>query len=69
VGRHQFWPDGVSPVDCEEVDFQTLAGYRQVTDSMLAALAARRGGTLATFDGAAAALCRASGVEVRLLGL
>lgn len=69
VGRHQFWTDDVSPVVSYEVDFETLSGYRQVTDAMLATLAGRRGGKFVTFDAAAAALCRANEIEVRLLTL
>jgi hypothetical protein len=69
VGSHEFWTDDVSPADCPELDFAGLTGYRQVTDAMLAALTGRRGGTLVTFDGAAAAMSRDCGIDVRLLGL
>jgi toxin-antitoxin system PIN domain toxin len=42
-----FWPDSISYTDA---DLQHLVGHRQVTDAYLAALAARRGCLLATFD-------------------
>lgn len=45
--RHVFWPDGFSYA---EIDPTRLTGFRQVTDSWLAALARRRGGRLATLD-------------------
>ena len=50
-GGHIFWADDVPPrVSLEELGVQ-LQGHRQVTDVHLAALAARRRGQLATFDG------------------
>lgn len=69
LGRHQFWADDVSPAVSQEVDFQTLSGYRQVTDAMLITLAGRHGGRFVTFDNAAATLGRANAIEVRLLSL
>lgn len=67
IGHHRFWSDDVSPVDSHEVEFESLSGYRQVTDAMLVSLAGRRRGRFVTFDSAAAALCRENGIEVRLL--
>lgn len=55
---HTFWSDDVSLVDATEIDPADLAGYRQVTDAHLLALAVRRGGRLATFDQAAVAMAR-----------
>lgn len=49
-GDHSFWPDGVSFCDGEVFRFQHIAGYRQLTDVYLLALAVRNGGRLATFD-------------------
>jgi predicted nucleic acid-binding protein len=69
LGRHQFWTDDVSPAVSQEVDFQALSGYRQVTDAMLITLAGRHGGRFVTFDNAAAALARSNAIEVRLLSL
>jgi hypothetical protein len=69
VGQHAFWVDDVSPADCPEVSFDQVPGYRQVTDALLIALAGRHGGSLVTFDRAAASLGRANRIEVRLLGL
>ena len=51
-GGHSFWPDDVAlrlSLDPNVKD--RLQGYRQITDFHLAALAAARGGRLATFDG------------------
>ena len=45
--QHTFWADGFSYSD---IDPTRLTGHRQVTDSWLAALAARKGGKLATLD-------------------
>lgn len=46
-----FWEDSIS---YSSVDLATVSGHRQVTDTYLAALAASRGGRLATFDRALA---------------
>ena len=50
VGGHVFWADDVSPADSTATPFARVAGYRQVTDAHLLALAIRRGGALATLD-------------------
>ena len=47
---HVFWADDVSPADSAATPFARVAGYRQVTDAHLLALALRRGGALATLD-------------------
>jgi uncharacterized protein len=46
-GRFDFWPDEIS---YREADLLHVRGHRQVTDAYLAALAARHGAVLATFD-------------------
>lgn len=50
-GDHTFWPDTLSL--CEEglVQIKHVQGYRQLTDVYLLALAVKKGGRLATFDG------------------
>jgi predicted nucleic acid-binding protein len=48
--RHVFWTDDVSPADVDAAPFGRLVGHRQVMDAHLLTLAARRGGSLATFD-------------------
>jgi hypothetical protein len=48
---HRFWTDDVAIATAEEIEVGRLLGYRQVTDAHLLALAIRRGGQLATFDG------------------
>lgn len=53
---HEFWPDDVALADADEVNFDLVQGYRQLTDVHLLTLASRRGGTLATFDSGLAAL-------------
>ena len=45
--RCAFWTDDLTYLD---VDLDTVRGYRQVTDTYLAALAKHHGGRLATFD-------------------
>ncbi len=50
VGRHSFWPDEISLLDRTLVDRRQLGGPQHVTDTYLLALAASRGGKLATFD-------------------
>ena len=52
AGGHSFWPDDVAlRTALDRIIKSRLQGYRQVTDFHLAALAAARGGRLATFDG------------------
>lgn len=53
--RHQLWLADHSYLD---VPHRALHGPKQVTDAWLAELARRQGGTLATLDGALAALHR-----------
>lgn len=48
---HRFWKDDVAVSSAAEIESTRLLGYRQVTDAHLLALAIRRGGRLATFDG------------------
>lgn len=48
---HRFWEDDVAVATAGEIEATRLLGYRQVTDAHLLALAIRRGGRLATFDG------------------
>lgn len=51
-GGHRFWPDDVSLVDSlDDQAARRLVGHHQLTDFHLAALADRRRGRLATFDG------------------
>jgi toxin-antitoxin system PIN domain toxin len=49
-GGHQFWPDGPSLRDRAVFAVDCLAGYRQITDAYLLAVARAHGGRLATFD-------------------
>ena len=52
AGGHSLWPDDVSPrTSFDDNVAARLQGYQQITDFHLAALAARHGGHLATFDG------------------
>jgi len=46
-----FWNDDVALANAEEFEPSKLQGHRQVTDAHLVALAIRRNGCLATFDG------------------
>lgn len=47
---HEFWADDVRNVVGSGVDPSLVVGHRQVTDAHLLALAAARGGRLATLD-------------------
>jgi toxin-antitoxin system PIN domain toxin len=49
-GDHVHWPDDVSLLRPGELDGSRLAGYREITDAYLLALAVRHDGALATFD-------------------
>jgi hypothetical protein len=51
--RHEFWPDDASYLDMPTTG---IAGHRQVTDAYLVLLARKHGGSVATMDGALAAL-------------
>ncbi|MDR3692958.1 MAG: hypothetical protein P4L46_26500 [Fimbriimonas sp.] len=50
---HEFWPDDLP---CTSLSWRQITGRRQVTDAYLVALASRRGGRLATLDGALATI-------------
>lgn len=47
---HEFWPDDISLLDGDTVDWKAVLGSRQVTDAYLLALAVRHAGRFATFD-------------------
>jgi toxin-antitoxin system PIN domain toxin len=47
---HEFWPDDVSLRDGKVFTAERMHSSRQLTDLYLLALAAKRGGKLATFD-------------------
>jgi predicted nucleic acid-binding protein len=47
---HVFWPDAISLLDRQHVDAGRVLTHKQVTDTYLLALAASRGGKLATLD-------------------
>ena len=51
LSGHRFWEDDIAIATADEIEATRLLGYRQVTDAHLLALAIRRGGRLATFDG------------------
>ena len=61
---HRFWSDDISIADASEIAVEAIAGYRQVTDAHLLALAVRREGVLVTFDQHLAALGPADRIEV-----
>ena len=48
--NHEFWPDDVSLRDGKIFTAERMHSSRQLTDLYLLALAAKRGGKLATFD-------------------
>ncbi len=47
---HEFWPDSISLVDCDQADPALLTSHHRVTDSYLLALAQAHQGQLATLD-------------------
>jgi toxin-antitoxin system PIN domain toxin len=49
-GDHHFWEDSISLCDDARLAWRESAGWRQLTDLYLLALAHARGGRLATFD-------------------
>lgn len=48
--NHQFWPDSLTLTDSSRIEAARLHTPAQITDSYLLALAAERGGQLATLD-------------------
>jgi len=67
VPGHRFWPDDISLLDDEAVDLAALIHSRQITDTYLLALAASKGGRLATFDGRLTTNAVRGGAEALLL--
>lgn len=47
---HVFWPDDLPLVGSDWIDMAAITSHGQITDSYLLALAASKGGKLATFD-------------------
>lgn len=47
---HTFWPDSISLLGSDQVDWASILGSRQITDAYLLALATRHGGRLVTLD-------------------
>jgi uncharacterized protein len=67
--HHVFWQDDVSMASSEFIDEVPLAGYRQVTDAHLLALARHRSGRLATLDGKMRSLVPHDAAEILCLVL
>ena len=47
---HEFWPDDLSLLDDETLNWRCVLGSRQLTDAYLLALAVRHDGRFVTFD-------------------
>ena len=47
---HVFWPDDLPLIGSDWIDMAAITSHGQITDSYLLALAASKGGKLATFD-------------------
>lgn len=47
---HEFWPDDVSLLDPQSIEWPHVLGSRQLTDVYLLSLAVHRSGCLVTFD-------------------
>lgn len=67
--HHEFWPDDVSLLDGDIVDARRVHGPRQITDLYLLALAVRRAGCFATFDGSIAASAVAGATAQSIVAL
>ena len=50
AGQHEFWPDSVSLLEPQHLQWDRVLTSRQVTDAYLLALAVSRTGRLVTFD-------------------
>jgi uncharacterized protein len=48
--NHLFWPDDVSLLDQNYINYLQISGPKNITDAYLLAIAVKHGGTLATFD-------------------
>lgn len=48
--NHEFWPDDVSALGDDVLDWGRILGARQITDAYLLALAMTHNGRLVTFD-------------------
>jgi len=64
---HEFWPDDLEVQQALRAGLHRLRGHRQFTDAYLVALAARREGTIVTFDGGLAQCAAEQGVAVEFL--
>ncbi len=47
---HEFWPDDVSILDAEMIDYTRLLSPKKITDVFLLALAVKHGGRLVSLD-------------------
>lgn len=47
---HAFWPDSISLLDEQMIDYDRVLGPNQLTDIYLLTLAVKNGGRLVTFD-------------------
>ncbi len=50
TAHHEFWPDDISLLPTDVVDWRRLIGPKQLTDVYLLALAVTHGGRFVTFD-------------------
>jgi len=48
--HHEFWPDTLSILDEQLIDWQRILGPKLLTDVYLLALAVKNGGRFVTFD-------------------
>lgn len=48
--HHEFWPDSVSILDQQSIDWQRIIGPKQLIDVYLLALAVKNSGRFVTFD-------------------
>ena len=60
---HVFWPDGVSLLDSQRINWDRLLSHAHITDVYLLALAVHHKGKLATLDTAIPATAVAGGTE------
>jgi uncharacterized protein len=67
--NHEFWPDDLDFGAACEGFIEHVVGYRQVMDSYLLGLVARRHARIATFDHGMVTLARAAGFKAEMVEL
>ena len=64
---HEFWPDDISLLNPESIEWRHVLGSRQLTDVYLLTLAVHRNGRLVTFDRSVSTASVKNAADVHLL--